>query len=258
MTFKDAFGFASNYLLLKNTIILQADCYIGQGFEHLNETILSSKTMYFLTRHNTPENVHLCSHARDFCGPKSVYKGSHDRYLFRLLVPVPSEILDTIDYRSDMTGIEQVLMFKFRTYGGYKIRNPCKILHIVHHHCVKSASNKKAVYIQGQRLDDYLNISVQFHRDNGSCTIFWFIAMQSASFIKFGNFAFFALSKRNNVFTNLSKPFFNSITGKRLFRPYFSHLHGRHNLNVPKVPKDSQQKLLLLREHGNFKAPNCS
>ena len=33
----------------------------------------------------------------------------------------------------------------------------------------------------------------------------------------------------NNVFSNMSKPFSNSIKGKRFFfRPYFSHLHGRH------------------------------
>ena len=36
--------------------------------------------------------------------------------------------------------------------------------------------------------------------------------------------------------------FFNPITGKRFFRPYFSHLQGASNLHFPEVPKDSQRK----------------
>ena len=143
-------------------MIMQADCYIGKGFEHLDETILGNKTMYFLTRHDTPENVHLCSHAhaQDLCGPTSSYLGSHDSLVFRLLVPVSSQLLDKIDYRLNLYGIEQVMMFNLRTYGGYKIKNPCKILHIIHHHCVKSGTDTGNGFFQGQRLDDYLKLSV--------------------------------------------------------------------------------------------------
>ena len=163
MNFKDAFQFASNHLLLKNTMILQADCYIGQGFEHLNETILSKKTMYFLTRHETPENVanELCTQSKEYCGPRSQYIGSHDGYLFRLLVPIPSELLDKIDYQTNLYSIENVLIYYFRKYGGYTIKNPCRILHIVHHHCIKSkVSHQDQFYTGKQKIDQYLNLTV--------------------------------------------------------------------------------------------------
>ena len=87
MRYKDAFQYASNNLLHKTAMIMNADCYVGKGFEYLDQDILSKKTVYALTRHETRENVRLCN-AKDFCGPKSNYIGSHDAWLFRLLVPV--------------------------------------------------------------------------------------------------------------------------------------------------------------------------
>ena len=50
MTYKDAFQYASRNLLGKNTIIMNSDNYVHDGFGHLNENILADKTMYALTR----------------------------------------------------------------------------------------------------------------------------------------------------------------------------------------------------------------
>ena len=134
MRYKDAFEYASNNLLHKNAMIMNADCYVGNGFEYLDESILNNKTMYALTRHETPENARLC-HAGDFCGSQARYVGSHDAWLFRLLVPVSPQLLSKIDYRQNILGIEQALMIRLRKYEQFTIKNPCKILHIFHHHC---------------------------------------------------------------------------------------------------------------------------
>ena len=160
-TYKDAIGFASSHLLHKNVMILHADIYVHQGFEHLNETILSNKTMYFLTRHSTQRNGSLCPHEANVgtCDPKSRYIGSHDALLFRLLKPVSSEVLNKIDYTGNLFGIEQVLMFYLREYEGFKFKNPCKILQIVHRHCRKSAEKNNFSLFQGQRIDNYLKLS---------------------------------------------------------------------------------------------------
>ena len=107
MRYKDAFQYASDNLLDQNVMIMNADCYVDKGFEQLNESVLNGKTMYALTRHETPENKRACK-VRDFCGPRSHYMGSHDAFLFRLLVPLPSKLLDSIDYRPNIRGIEQV------------------------------------------------------------------------------------------------------------------------------------------------------
>ena len=156
MRYKDAFQYASDNLLRRNVMIMNADCYVDKGFEQLNESILNRKTMYALTRHETPENGRLCN-ARDFCGPRSYYFGSHDAFLFRLLVPLPSELLDSIDYRPNIGGIEQVLIYYFKKYVQFNIKNPCKILYIVHHHCSKKR-NMSERKIQGQRVDHYLGM----------------------------------------------------------------------------------------------------
>ena len=157
MRYRDAFQYASNNLLRRNVMIMNADCYVDKGFERVDESILNRKTMYALTRHETPENVRLCN-AKDFCGPTSKYGGSHDAFLFRLLAPLPSELLERIDYRPNIAGIEQVLMFNFRKYAQFNIKNPCKILHIVHYHC-SGIRDKRERTIQGKRIDHYLNIT---------------------------------------------------------------------------------------------------
>lgn len=158
MTFKDVFEYASNNLLHKNAMMMNADCYVGKGFEKLDETILSKKTMYALTRHETPEHVRRCK-AKDFCGPQAKYIGAHDAYLFRLLAPVPSQLLGKIDHSIIMRGVEQVLISAFTIYSNYQIKNPCKILHIVHNHC----SNHrfwKLYTVDGKRVDNRLGIQL--------------------------------------------------------------------------------------------------
>ena len=157
MRYRDAFQYASNDLLRRNVMIMNADCYVDKGFERMNENILNNKTLYALTRHETPEDVRLCN-ARDFCGPTSKYRRSHGAFLFRRLVPLPYQLLESIDYRPNILGIEQVVLFNFHKYAQFNTKNPCKIFCIVHHHC-SEIRNRKERAIQGKRTDHYLNIT---------------------------------------------------------------------------------------------------
>lgn len=157
MRYKDAFQYASQTLLGKCTMIINADCYIDKGFEYLTEDLLSLKTLYALTRHETSENVNFCKKI-DFCGPNSKYIGSHDAWLFKLLEPVPSVLLENIDFRPNIAGIERVLIFYLRKYGRFRIKNPCKILHIVHHHCNRNKNTKERLFY-GQRIDHHFKIT---------------------------------------------------------------------------------------------------
>ena len=157
MRYKDAFEYASKNLLHKISMIIHTDCYVDKGFENLSENIPNNRTVYALTRHETTENVRNCN-VIDFCGPKTKYIGSHDAFLFRLLAPVSPQLLGKIDYRPNILGIEQVLMFNLRKYGGFQIKNPCKILHIVHHHC-SGMRNQEDQLIKGQRIDHILGLT---------------------------------------------------------------------------------------------------
>ena len=159
MRYRDAFQYASDNLLRRNVMIMNADCYVDKGFEQLDESILNNKTMYALTRHETSENVRLCN-ASDFCGPTATYIGSHDAFLFRLLVPLPSQLLDNIDYRPNMLDIEPVLIFNFKKYVKFNVKNPCKILHVVHHHCSKERNETERT-INGHPVNRYLRMKRQ-------------------------------------------------------------------------------------------------
>ena len=56
--------------------------------------------------------------------------------------------------------------------------------------------------------------------------------------------SFFALTKGNDVFSNLSKPFFNPITREKVFfsAVLFAFARPLLNLHVPEVPKDNKGK----------------
>ena len=157
MTYKDAFQYASRNLLGKNTIIMNSDNYVHEGFEHLDEKILANKTMYALTRREIVEEGRKCNY-EDFCAVNYKYKGSHDAWVFRLMAPVADDTLDKINYPLNLMGIEQVLIFYFKTSEGFTVKNPCRILKIVHHHCSQTTRVKKDRYIKGRRIDVILGI----------------------------------------------------------------------------------------------------
>ena len=157
MTYKDAFQYASRNLLGKNTIIMNSDNYVHEGFEHLDGNILANKTMYALTRREIAEEGRKCNF-EDFCAVNYSYRGSHDAWVFRLMAPVADDILDKINYPLNLMGIEQVLIFYFKTSEGFTVKNPCRILKIVHHHCKQTTRVTKDRYINGRRIDVILGI----------------------------------------------------------------------------------------------------
>ena len=161
--YKDAFLYASKNLIGKTAIIMNADCYVDKGFELLDENILSNnKTMYALTRHGPPVNSGLCVAPDHFkCDPGYRYRGSHDAWVFRLMAPLPDEVLNNTDYLPHLEGIEQVLMFHLRTSGGFTIKNPCKILQIVHYHCIRAPELGKYQYVGNSRLDAKLGLTIR-------------------------------------------------------------------------------------------------
>ncbi|XP_067017801.1 uncharacterized protein [Acropora muricata] len=200
MTYKDAFQYASRNLLGKNTIIMNSDNYVHEGFEHLDENgrqqmeisversyfitvalvfssissfrhfvispfrvlntpdenILANKTMYALTRREIEEEGRKCNYV-DYCAVNYKYRGSHYAWVFRLMAPITSDILNKINYPQNYMGIVQVLIFYFKTSEGFTVKNPCRILKIVHRHCSHTRV-KKDRYINGRRVDVILGI----------------------------------------------------------------------------------------------------
>lgn len=151
MLYGDAFRYVSEFLLNKTTIIMNADCYLGNGFQKLDINILRKGAIYALTRHETPEAIANCD-VKDFCAAQAKYIGSHDAFVLNLVKPLPSNVLDTLMVRQDIVGIEKFVIFILRSLGKFTVKNPCHILLIFHNHCTKFR-NKQQRLINGKRFN---------------------------------------------------------------------------------------------------------
>jgi hypothetical protein len=154
MRYSDALSYASTVLLFYTCIIINADCYIGNGFEHLNTRILKQGTIYALTRHENVKQIASCG-VRDFCGVNSKYIGSHDAFVMTLVRPLSDEVLRRLDFRPNIAGAENVAIFVLKKYGHFRLKNPCHILHVIHNHCNTKRNNR---LVHGQRLEKYLKL----------------------------------------------------------------------------------------------------
>ena len=131
-TMKEVFQYVSDHLINKIVIVSNGDIYLGSGFDRLNRTAMTEKRiMYALTRHHAPESN--CTEGGALCNVP--YLGSHDTFVFILNEPIPSDVLDELDYQLGSPGSENRLMWVFKTKLKYCLRNPCSVLKSYHFHC---------------------------------------------------------------------------------------------------------------------------
>ena len=149
-------NYASVFLLDKTTIFINADCYIENGFDKLKTGILRNGVVYALSRHEKPENIRKCK-AADFCSNR--YMFAHDAYVFHLAAPIPRKVIEKTDFRAHIYGLETVLIFNLREYGGFTVRNPCKILRILHNHC-SNIRKPEDRYINGKSADQVAKVGL--------------------------------------------------------------------------------------------------
>ena len=135
-TMLDQFMFASRYLQGKVVIICHQDNYIGEGWEKVNHTVLTrERLMYALTRHPSPSNCEGTKIAAN-CGENSSYVGSHDAFVFYVRELIDRQKLDELDVTPNVSGMENVLIWLFKTRLNYRVLNPCKVLVVHHLHCI--------------------------------------------------------------------------------------------------------------------------
>ena len=152
MLYVDAFQYVSDFLVKKTAVIINADCYIGQGFDKINPDILMDNTMYALTRHETDDSVKYCGQ-KDFCAPTAKYIASHDAFVMQLNKALPKAVIRKLMVRPDIVGVEKYVIFILRNNGGFKVKNPCRTLYIFHNHCTKLRHTSLRL-INGRRLNN--------------------------------------------------------------------------------------------------------
>ena len=131
-TMKQVFQYISDHLMNKIVVVSNGDIYLGSGFDRLNHAIMiEQRIMYTLTRHHAPESN--CTEGGALCS--TAYYGSHDTFVFILNEPIPSDVLDELDYQLGSPGSENRLMWAFKTKLNYCLLNPCSVLETYHFHC---------------------------------------------------------------------------------------------------------------------------
>ena len=150
MLYSDAFRYASEKLQHRNTVIMNSDCYLENGFEKLNPFILRKRVAYALSRHE-PKRVSSCVRkGNDKC---SDYHGSHDAFIFHLTQNLPEIFLKTVHISPNVLGAENVVIDHLKEYARFRVRNPCEILRVIHNHCSGYRTIRKP------RLDRMLGVN---------------------------------------------------------------------------------------------------
>ena len=135
-TILDQLIYASNYLQGRMVVMCHQDNYIGEGWEKVNHTVLKrERLMYALTRHPSPSKCNGTTTATN-CGEGYPYVGSHDAFVFFVNETIDRQKLAELDVTPNINGMENVLMWVYKTRLNYRILNPCKVLFIYHMHCI--------------------------------------------------------------------------------------------------------------------------
>ena len=137
VTMKSQLIYASNCLKNSVVAISHQDNKFGSGWERLNsEIFLSKKIVYALTRHTALNISCAGSKGSANCDPGYPYLGSHDTFVFGVTKGFTHEELKPMEsVTPNLYGMENVMIWLFKKLG-YKVTNPCPLLHVHHHHCV--------------------------------------------------------------------------------------------------------------------------
>jgi hypothetical protein len=134
---RDVFEYVSQALLHKDAMVVNADIYLGDGFDKIDAAVMHQQNvMYAISRHRAPEQNLMCPKesrdARDMC---RYYIGSHDSFLFHLHKPLTEEFLRHMDFPYPNAGMEGRMIWAFQAVLKYCVLNPCSILNTFHYHC---------------------------------------------------------------------------------------------------------------------------
>ncbi len=155
---RDVLEFISEHLVDKDVIFANADLYLGGGFDRVDPQVMAQRKIMYTPSRRIAERDR-CNHTAkdwtlsdvDMCFGHE-YIGSHDVFLFRLEEPLPEEVLKQLEYDLVSPGMENVLMWLFKTKLKYCLLNPCSILETFHLHCsnLRNKWDKPRVNIGGK------------------------------------------------------------------------------------------------------------
>ena len=145
---RDVFEYISQNLIGIDVMFLNGDIYLGSGFDRIDPVVMrENKIMYALSRQVKQEE--RCGFETGRCF-KWFYTGSHDAFLFHVTEPLPDAALKDLEFFIPAKGMENIIIWTFRTKLNYCVLNPCSILQIFHLHCTNLRSQD---YRERPRVD---------------------------------------------------------------------------------------------------------
>jgi hypothetical protein len=135
---RDIFEYVSQTLLHKDVMVINADIYLGDGFDKINATLMDRRNiMYAISRHPAPEHIKCGKGRKNFRSVDKCrkYSDSHDTFLFRLKKPLKERLLQNFDFPYPTRGMEGRMIWFFKRVLKYCVLNPCSILETFHYHC---------------------------------------------------------------------------------------------------------------------------
>ena len=144
--YKDAFSFISTHLLNRTAMFINADTFLGDGFQLIDPGYMrENRVFYALTRTWFRCKV---AGARVHCG--TPYVKSHDGWLFVPTEPFSQDNLDFIDFTTNDNGAESALMWVLKFRLNFNLLNPCKQVKLLHNHCSGVRPNGRRRIDKGQ------------------------------------------------------------------------------------------------------------
>lgn len=137
-TYRDLFKYVSENLQRRLVFIVNADNFLGEGFDGVNITWweLNPNVLYALTRHSLKTDNKACKMGPiGYCDTNGTYFGSHDGFMFYLHKHLPQEFLKELVFPSHACGSENVVIWAVRRFLRFNVTNPCRRLVIYHNHC---------------------------------------------------------------------------------------------------------------------------
>jgi hypothetical protein len=173
---RDIFEYISQTLLHKDVMVINADIYLGDGFDRIDAAGMDQQNiMYAISRHQAPEQDSRCGreekdfHSDDKC---QKYYGSHDAFLFRLHKPLTKEFLQYMDFPYPIRGMEGRMIWAFINVLKYCVLNPCSILKTYHYHC-----SHLRTYAETAHLSVKEHYTKRSPSKNLHCNTSWFVRM---------------------------------------------------------------------------------
>eukprot|EP00111_Clytia_hemisphaerica_P022970 TCONS_00067606-protein len=133
----DAFDHTTKCFQGQTVAIVNQDIIFGDGWQNLDyEYLKTHRHAYALTRHHSLLNPECIGNpSLGICMKE--YGNAHDGFVLHVKERIhKTQFISLEKHLYNIRGMENVVIWVLRNKLGYKVSNPCSLLHLHHEHCI--------------------------------------------------------------------------------------------------------------------------